>query len=242
MEHKNFLSSYQFKADRTQGIVESIVAVFGNDDFGNDIIHPGAFAATIQPDRLKKIRVLDQHQTDSIMRVIGKPLELKEIPRDQLPIDLLLKYPAATGGLFARTQFLLDTPEGAGAFARIVGGVIDGYSIGYDAISADYSSIVGSNGQKKTIRNLRTIKLYEYSPCLFPMNEATATISAKSVTASDRRLLVQLIERESAETRRLAADLERLLAEDERATAEARARDRAVLFDRDLTRLALLKQ
>jgi phage head maturation protease len=155
MDHKTF-SAYTLKADAQQGIVESIVAVMGNDDQGGDIIHPGAFLKTIT-ERRGKIRVLDQHQTDSIMRVIGKPVELKEIPREQLPPDLLARYPTATGGLYAKTQFLMDTPEGAGAFKRISSGAVDEYSIGYDPLDVDYSKMRKADGSETTIRNLRTI-------------------------------------------------------------------------------------
>lgn len=177
MDHKTF-SAYTLKADAAQGIVESIVAVMGNADQGDDVIHPGAFLKTIT-ERRGKIRVLDQHQTDSIMRAIGKPLELREMSRAELPADLLIKYPTATGGLYAKTQYLMNTPEGKGAFERIVAGAVDEYSIGYDALDNDFSSIAGPDGQKKTVRNLRTLKLYEYSPVLFGMNSATTTLSTK---------------------------------------------------------------
>ena len=177
MDHKTF-SAYTLKADSAQGIVESIVAVMGNADQGDDVIHPGAFLKSIT-ERRGKIRVLDQHQTDSIMRAIGKPLELREMARAELPADLLTRYPTATGGLYAKTQYLMNTPEGKGAFERIAGGAVDEYSIGYDALDTDFSSVIGGDGQKKTVRNLRTIKLYEYSPVLFGMNSATQTLSTK---------------------------------------------------------------
>lgn len=184
MDHKTF-AAHTIKADSQQGIVESIVAVMGNDDQGDDIIHNGAFLKTIM-ERRGKIRVLDQHQTDSIMRAIGKPLEMREIGRDQLPPDLLAKYPSATGGLYTKTQYLMDTPEGKGAFQRIAAGAVDEYSIGYDPLDVDYSKFKKADGTEKTVRNLRTIKLYEYSPVLFGMNDATQTLSAKGASgASD---------------------------------------------------------
>jgi len=178
MEHQTF-SAYTFKANMSQGIVESIVAVMGNDDQGDDVIHNGAFLKTIT-ERRGKIRVLDQHQTDSILRVIGKPLDMREMSRDQLPAELLLKYPMATGGLYTKTQYLINTPEGKGAFDRIAAGAVDEYSIGYDALDVDYSKIKSGDGSEKTIRNLRTIKLYEYSPVIWGANSATQTLSAKS--------------------------------------------------------------
>lgn len=178
MERKTFRAFSTKVTDADQGIVESIVAVMGNLDEGNDIIHPGAFTKTIL-ERGRKIRVLDQHQTDSVMRVLGKPVRLRELAREELPSDLLTAFPSATGGLWAETQFLITTPEGKGAFERIKSGALDEWSIGYDALDFDYSKVV-SGGKETTARNLRTIKLYEYSPVIFAMNTATGTLAAKS--------------------------------------------------------------
>lgn len=167
-----------------QGVVEHLAAVFGNIDDGGDIIHPGSFRKTIL-ERQGKIRCLDQHATDSIMRVIGKPLSMREIGRDELPPEVLARFPDATGGLLVKTQFLLNTPEGLGAFERIKAGAVDEYSIGYDALDADYSTAV-KDGEELTVRNLRQLRLYEYSPVIFAMNPATATLSAKAAPSEGK--------------------------------------------------------
>ncbi len=176
MERKRF-PAITTKVDDEQGIVEHIFAVFGNVDEGGDIIHPGAFTKTIV-ERGNKIRVLDQHQTDSVLRAVGKPLALREIGRDELPLSVIERFPDATGGVKAITQFLMDTPEGKGVFIRIKEGAIDEWSFGYDALDKDYSKIT-KDGKEITVRNIRTIKLYEYSPVLWGMNQATSTQSAK---------------------------------------------------------------
>ena len=176
MERKTF-QTVAIKLDEAQGIVEHIIAVMGNMDLGNDIIHPGAFAKTIS-ERGTKVRVLDAHNTDSIMRVLGKPRSMREIGKHELPSDLLMKYPDANGALLVETQYLMNTPEGKGAFERIQSGAVDEYSIGYDPMDFDYSEVV-HDGKKVTARNLRTLKLYEYSPVLWAMNPATSTLSAK---------------------------------------------------------------
>ena len=181
-EHKQF-RPVQLKIDAEQGIVEEIVSVFGVIDQGNDIVHPGAFAKTIQ-ERGTKIKVLDQHQTDSIMRILGKPIAMRELGRGELPQSLINEYPEATGGLAVTTQYFLDTPEGKGAFIRIKNGTVE-YSFGYDPQDLDYSKVTINNKQE-TIRNLRTIKLYEYGPVLWGMNEATMTVSAKSNDDGDK--------------------------------------------------------
>ncbi len=176
-EHKSF-PAYAVKVDADQGVVEAVVAVIGNVDMGLDRIDPGAFTKTLV-ERGGKIRVLDQHNTDSIMRVLGKPLEMREVGRDELPADLLASHPEATGGLWTRTQFLMDTPEGRGAFERIKAGAVDEFSIGFDAISTAYEKTT-QNGRPTTLRVLKEIRLWEYSPVLWGLNPATATISAKA--------------------------------------------------------------
>ena len=166
--------------DEDKGIVEHIVSVFGNEDLGGDIVHPGAFTKTIA-ERAERIRVLDSHRRTSILDVLGKPLALKEIPRDKLPTEILQDYPEATGGLWARTQFLLDTPEGKGAFLRIKSGAVDEFSFGYDTLDEDFSD----DDKGHQVRNLRTLRLWEYSPVIFGMNPATTVTGVKSEDEDD---------------------------------------------------------
>jgi phage head maturation protease len=174
MEHKH-TSSIITKLDDAQGIVEHVVAVMGNTDMGGDVIHPGAFTKTLS-ERGGKVRVLDLHRTDSIMRAIGKPVALREVSAAELPPQVKASYPAANGALLATTQFLMSTPEGKGAFERLKAGLIDEWSFGYDAISPDFSK--GTDGA--TVRNLREVRLWEYSPVLWGMNPATSTLGAKA--------------------------------------------------------------
>lgn len=177
MERKTF-HGFVTKVDEEQGIIEAFFAIFGNMDHGGDVMHPGAFSKTFA-ERGGKVKVLDNHRTDSIMRAIGKPpLMLKEVRREELPPELLARHPETTGGAFARIQMLMTTPEGKGAFIRLKAGAVDEWSFGYDAVDTDMSRVV-KDGDEMTVRNLRAVKLYEISPVLFGMNEATVTVSAK---------------------------------------------------------------
>ena len=177
MEHKT-LPFIVTKVDDEKGIVTHTVAVMGNVDLGNDVIHSGAFTKTIS-ERLGQIRVLDSHNTDSIMRVIGKPIAMREISAAELPMQVKQRFPEADGALLADTQFLLNTPEGRGAFERIKAAAVAEFSIGYEAMDFDFEERE-VDGVKQTIRNLRTIKLYEYSPVIFAMNPATSTVGVKA--------------------------------------------------------------
>lgn len=206
MEYKTF-SSFATKAEDT-GIVEAIVATMGNVDLGDDVIHSHAFDGT----QVSQVKVLDAHKTDSVLRVVGKPLAIREVGRDELPQDLLSRYPDVTGGLWTRTQYLMDTLEGKGTWQRIRSGAINSYSIGYNPVVFDYSTKSG-----RRVRNLKKLALLEYSPVLWAMNPATATLSAKDddeflrllreTLATEREVMRVLalreIELEQAKMRRL---------------------------------------
>ena len=182
MEHKQ-TEPIILNTDDSQGIVEAIWAVMGNVDGGNDVIHPGAFTKTFT-ERTPQVRLLDNHRTDSVMSALGTVLELKEMDRGELPAGLTDRYPEANGGAWGRFQFLLDTPEGKGAFTRIKQGAVKEWSFGYDAIQRDHGSIE-QGGRKIPVRNLREIKLWEVSPVLWGMNPATAVLNAKSAQPSE---------------------------------------------------------
>lgn len=182
MERKTF-HGFVTKADEALGVVEAYFAVFGNIDQGNDIIHPGAFTKTFL-ERGGKVRVLDNHRTDTLERAIGKPLLLKEVGRDELPANLLAEHPEATGGAFARVQMLMDARAGKEAFVRLRDGVIDEWSFGYDPLDFDFSRAM-KDGEEVNVRNLRSLRLWEVSPVLFGMNSATTTVSAKAEADDD---------------------------------------------------------
>jgi HK97 family phage prohead protease len=163
--------------DSELGIVEHLVTVFGNIDTGKDRCYPGAFTKTLV-ERGGRIRVLDMHQQDSVLRAIGKPVKIWEVGRGALPVKTQEQFPDATGGVMAQTQFLMDTPEGKGIFVRIKEGAINEWSYGYDSLDADYETI-NHQGKDITVRNLRTIRLWEYGPVLWGMNSAAVTLGAK---------------------------------------------------------------
>lgn len=175
-EYKTF-PFIKLAVDEAKGIVESIITVFGILDEGGDISHPGSFLKTLQ-ERADDIHVLDSHNNRSIMSALGVPLDLKEIPRSELPSTVLEGFPDATGGVYAKTQFLMDTPEGKGAFIRLRDGAVKEWSYAYDALNFDFETRqVG--GKDVQVRNLRQIRLFEYSPVLWGMNQATTTLGAK---------------------------------------------------------------
>ncbi len=180
-ERKSF-PSFVKAVDEDQGIVTQIVAVMGNRDAGNDIIMPGAFAKSLQ-ERGTRIKVLDQHGTDSVTRVVGKPLSIREIGRDQLPPEVIKAAPTATGGLETVTQYALDTQRGKDVFNLIKGEYLNEASIGYDTIVAENTKEKAEDGEEYTARRLKEVRLWEYSPVIWGMNDATSVVAVKQKPA-----------------------------------------------------------
>lgn len=184
IEHKSFPVSIT-KVDRENGIVDAIVSVMGNIDLGNDIIHNGAFTKTIS-ERAGKIRVLDNHNTNSTTDVIGKPIVIREISKGELPQDTKTNFPNATGGLFTSTQFDMDDENAKKIFNKLANGFIDEWSIGFTVPRGkiDHSN-ENINGKEIVVRNIREVILYEFSPVIFAMNDATSTVAAKSLEQAE---------------------------------------------------------
>jgi len=193
-------------ADDETGIVRAVVSVFGIVDDGDDIIHPGAFTKTIV-EHGSRIRVLNSHNNRDGLNVIGKALAMREVGRNELPLEILNAHPEATGGLETETQFLINTPEGRGIYDRIKAGALNEWSIGFDAVDTDNSrmkrksaadpvwemaiktddydpdsdplTLKDKNGKPRIVRNIRAVRLWEYSSVIWGMNESTTTVSVK---------------------------------------------------------------
>lgn len=138
--------------------IEGYANTFGNIDQGGDVVHPGAFSKTLA-ERGGAIKFLWQHNP---AEPIGKPVEIREDPK----------------GLFVKAV-ISDTMRGRDALALLKDGAISGLSIGYDAIKGgtDYSK----TDTGETVRNLREVKLWEFSLVTFPMNEAAGVTALKAI-------------------------------------------------------------
>jgi len=170
-------TGYTVKADTETGVIESYVNIFGieDDSWMNDVVHPGAFKKTIRergPFGTNKIRVLWMH---TVREVIGKPMLLEEHSRDLLPEIIRERYPLASGGLFTKTQLVMEVQRGREAFALYKSGAMDEWSIGFEPIEEKFEEV-----DKRTIRHLKEIKLWEYSPVTWGANAATTTVSVKN--------------------------------------------------------------
>lgn len=163
------------------GEVEAIVNTFGIIDkaIPPDIVHPGAFTKTIQ-ESFGRIKVLDNHRLESATDTIGKPIAIREVGRTELPDELLAKNPEATGGLYTKTQFMLDDPKSAAIFRRLQAGVLNEFSIGFEVTKSDWSKEPDpETGKDISVRNVREVRLWEYSVVIFGASE-TAPLAVRN--------------------------------------------------------------
>jgi len=159
MEYKGCVS--EIKEITEKGIVTFYAAVFGNKDYGNDIIEPGAFRKTLS-ENIKNIRHFKQHDGWQMPGVI------QEINEDSY--GLLVK-----SKLILNTQLGKETYEEYKAMAE-AGKSMD-HSIGYRTIKWDTS-----NENNEEVRRLKEIKLFEVSTLTaFGMNPLAQTVGVKSL-------------------------------------------------------------
>lgn len=157
------------------GLVEALISTYGVVDEKGDIATPGMFEGI----DAASVRLLDNHNAESVQSSLGRVISIRSVGRDQLPARILSAYPEATGGAVATLKFDLDTPEGRGAFNRIKSGALSEFSIGYIAKQTS-AATRRMNGKSFTARVLEKIKLFEISVVFFGA-APTAVLSTKSL-------------------------------------------------------------
>ena len=144
--------NFDIEKDDIAGRVFSGYASTFDVDLGGDIIVPGAFKKTIEG-RQDKIKVLWQHADP-----IGKSMRLYE---DSI-------------GLFVEGK-ISKTRLGDEAIELMRDKVVNQMSIGF-SIPAGKSEMSDDG-----LRIIREVKLFEFSPVTFPMNEAAIITSVKNM-------------------------------------------------------------
>ena len=143
----------ELKADGDEGVVEGHYSIFGNVDDGEDRMHPGSFAKTIQ-ERGKRVKVFFGHAWDKL--IAPPPSVLQE----------------DSTGLFAKYNCVLESFWGNEAWVLIKSGAMTEGSFGFEAVKFDYD--------EKGVRDLREVKLFEISPVPLGMNPLTSIRAIKS--------------------------------------------------------------
>lgn len=154
MNRKSF--NLEIKAVQEDGFFSGYGAVFGNVDWYNDVILPGAFSKTLEEWALKNKfpPVLWNHN-------------------DSEPIGVYTKIYEDAKGLYVEGRLLInDVPRAKSTHALLKAGAIDGLSIGYITKKA--------NKQTNGIRELVELGLGEISIVTTPANEESLITSVKS--------------------------------------------------------------
>lgn len=147
----------EIKAVQDDGFFSGYGAVFGNLDWYNDIILPGAFKQTLNDwtAKGKYPPVLWNHSTNE-------------------PIGVYTKMVEDEKGLYVEGKLLInDVARAKSTHALLKAGAIDGMSIGYRTIKS-------SHNESTDIRELIQLGLDEISIVTMPANEKSTVTSVKS--------------------------------------------------------------
>jgi HK97 family phage prohead protease len=138
---------------------EGYGSVFGNVDYGGDVVIHGAFARTLQDhkDRGVMPQMFWMHQMD---KVPGKWIEMEEDDK----------------GLYVKGEFV-DTPLGNEIHTLVQQKAVRGLSIGFVTTERDYD--------KEGNRLIKEVDLWEVSPVSLAMNPLAAVTAAKSRLSRD---------------------------------------------------------
>lgn len=154
LRHLSILNA-EFKADREKRQITGYASIFGNVDSGGDVVLPGAYTKTLSQDLPGGgIRVMRNHET-----LIGKPVHAEQDTKGLLTISQISK-----------------TSVGDDTLALAEDGALTGMSIGYIAEEKAYGEREG-----RKIRELKTLRLREWSFVDFPMNPDAGVVAVKSL-------------------------------------------------------------
>lgn len=170
--------------------VDGIAAVTGNEDDGGDVIWPGAFKKTISENR-KRIKHLWMHDSWAPPTAVIK--DLREIGREELPEQVLEKFPEANGGLVVVREYL-DTARGNEILAGLQAEAITEMSFMYNPIKWDFETFEEGPKEGQTVRNLHEVRLWETSDVNWGMNAATVASKSGSPLVKQAERLAKQIE------------------------------------------------
>jgi HK97 family phage prohead protease len=165
MEYKGCLS--EIKDLTESGTVQFYASVFGNKDFGGDVIEAGAFRKTLN-ENFKNIRHFKHHNPSQMVGVI------KEMVED-------------SHGLLVTSKLILDTQLGKETYAEYKAMADAGKSLDH---SIGFKTIKYENDNLAEIRRLKELKLMEVSTLTeWGMNPLAKTVSVKALEQMDLNML-----------------------------------------------------
>ena len=133
----------ELKYVEPDGTFEGYASLFGKADLGQDMVMPGAFAASLSARGATGIKLLFQHDPSE---PIGVWLELREDAK----------------GLFARGRLMAEVARAREVLSLMRAGALDGLSIGFRTVKA-------RSDTKSGVRRIEQADLWEISIVTFPM-------------------------------------------------------------------------
>ena len=154
-----------------KGIVTIGVSRFGNEDYGEDVVHKGAFAKTFKEGGNRIKHYLD-HSIRAVA-IVGLPMKMYESETHAVIESALNLDKQISRDLFSDYKFF-----------QAAGKSLD-HSFGYDTI----------NGKPRTKKgeDIFELKMYEYSTVGIGMNPDTPLIDLKSLSEDDIPALESLL-------------------------------------------------
>lgn len=179
-EHKTFaleIKATDEASGGATGMIRGYASTFGNVDLGGDMVVKGAFKKTISEN--KSIPILADHNPS---KQIGWNIRAEEDAK----------------GLYVEGEIDLTNPDGRikwNLAKRAVDlGASMGLSIGFQTVKAEPMK------ENPLIRQLKEIKLYEYSIVTFPMNTEAMVMAAKHFcTANTKEEFTQAVRAKAQE-------------------------------------------
>lgn len=184
---RKFVSFEVKSVDRAKSEFEGFSAGIGNRDLGNDIIEPGAFDKTIS-ERVGagRVKLLDQHRSESTRDVWGKVIEAREVPVQDPRPD------GPTHRLWTRFKVSQADPNAQVALGKVEDGTLDQLSIGYRPISVEFEADEGEKMDPRRawmegrgVRRIKELAWWETSLVIWAMNPE-ATVLAGSVKSMEQ--------------------------------------------------------
>jgi len=148
---------FEIKEISDAGVFSGLGSVFGNIDYGNDIVAPGAFGSGLET-----------------MRQKGRMPAMLWQHRSAEPIGAYTHIAEGKEGLVVEGRLALKTQRGAEAYELMKMGALSGLSIGGYTRADSYDS-------KTDIRTITQFELVEVSVVTFPMNDDARIGAIKSI-------------------------------------------------------------
>lgn len=162
METKSIDRPFELKAINDEGVFEGYGSVFGNIDSGADVVAPSAFKRTLR-----------EHKKAGTM-----PAMLWQ-HRPSEPIGVWTSMKEDDNGLHVTGQLAIKTVQGATAYELLKMKALTGMSIGYETVQSTIDD-------KKKIRTLTDLNLWEVSLVTFPANTAARVQAVKAADAIEQ--------------------------------------------------------